>query len=63
MNELLTPEQVADLLSCGRTYVYRLIREGQIESVKLGRLRRVPRESVDRFIERRLAQQSGDDAS
>jgi excisionase family DNA binding protein len=48
---LLSPEQCADSLGVGRTFVYTLLASGQIESLKLGRRRLVPEEALKRFIE------------
>jgi len=52
--ELLSPEQLADYLGCGRTYAYGLLANREIPSFKLGKLRRVRRVDVDRFVEERL---------
>jgi excisionase family DNA binding protein len=38
---LLTVEEAADQLGIGRTLMYALIRTGEVESVQIGRLRRV----------------------
>lgn len=38
---LLTVEEAADRLGVGRTLMYALIRTGEVESVQIGRLRRV----------------------
>ncbi|MET8297893.1 excisionase family DNA-binding protein [Streptomyces sp. NPDC005180] len=46
---LLTVEEAARRLQIGRTYCFRLIRTGQLESVPVGRLRRVPSEAVIAF--------------
>ncbi len=54
---LLSPEKLATYLGCGRTYAYKLLADGSIPSVKLGRLRRVRRQDADRFIEQ-LSEQS-----
>lgn len=48
---LLTPEVAAERLSCGRTKVYELIRTGALESVKVGRLRRVPVDALNAYVE------------
>lgn len=47
---LLTPEVAAERLSCGRTKVYELIRTGALESVKVGRLRRVPVDALNAYV-------------
>jgi excisionase family DNA binding protein len=53
--ELLSPEELADFLGCGRTFAYRLLAEKTIPSFTIGRLRRVRLVDAREFIERRLA--------
>lgn len=48
---LLTPEQAAERLGIGRSKVYELIGTGELESVKIGRLRRVPVDALTTFVE------------
>ncbi len=48
--QLLTPEEVADVLHIGRTRVYELLYSGEIRSVKIGRLRRIPVDAVHQYI-------------
>jgi excisionase family DNA binding protein len=47
---LLTVEEAADRLRIGRTTMYALVSSGVVESVKVGRLRRVPIECVDAYV-------------
>jgi excisionase family DNA binding protein len=47
---LLTVEEAAHRLGIGRTVMYRLVSTGAVESVTLGRLRRVPSECLDEFV-------------
>jgi excisionase family DNA binding protein len=47
---LLTVEEAAKRLRLGRTLVYRLISSGELESVKVGRLRRVPAECLPEYV-------------
>lgn len=49
---LLTVEEAADLLGVGRTTMFALIKDGEIESVHIGRLRRVPTEALPAFLAR-----------
>jgi excisionase family DNA binding protein len=49
---LVTPEEAARRLSLGRTTVYGLISAGALESVRIGRSRRVPVAALDRYVER-----------
>jgi excisionase family DNA binding protein len=48
---LLTPEEAAEALAIGRTKVYELVAAGELESVRIGRSRRVPLEALHRFVE------------
>lgn len=50
VNEIMTPEQVADYLQLSKDTVYRYIREGKLTASRLGRNYRVPRENVDLFL-------------
>jgi excisionase family DNA binding protein len=47
---LLTVEEAARRLRIGRTLVYQLISSGELESVKVGRLRRVPAECLPAYV-------------
>lgn len=43
---LLTVEEAAEVLAVGRTTVFHLIRSGQLATVQIGRLRRVPMDAL-----------------
>ena len=47
---LLKPEEAAKVLAVGRTQVYALMASGQLESVQIGRLRRVPFAACERYV-------------
>ena len=47
---LLTVEEAARRLNIGRTTMYALVSGGVVESVTIGRLRRVPSECLDNFV-------------
>lgn len=47
---LLTVEEAADLLMIGRSLMYQLIGDGSIATIRIGRLRRVPREALTSYI-------------
>ena len=51
---LLTPEELAHYLKCGRTYSYQLLRVGEIPSLKLGKLRRVRRSDAEFYVEKKV---------
>jgi excisionase family DNA binding protein len=52
---LLTVEEVADLLGIGRTTAFRLVKTGEIESVRIGRLRRIHIDAVNAYAARLIA--------
>ena len=49
---LVCPEDAARALGIGRTKVYELIRSGELRSVRVGGLRRVPVAALDEFVKR-----------
>ncbi|MDR7419119.1 MAG: helix-turn-helix domain-containing protein [Armatimonadota bacterium] len=49
--QVLTVDQVAAYLQLNRLTVYRYIREGKIPAAKIGKLYRVLKADVDRFLE------------
>lgn len=49
---LLTVEEAAARLRIGRTSMYRLIKTGEIESVPVGRLRRIAPEALVEYVNR-----------
>ncbi|MFJ2418288.1 excisionase family DNA-binding protein [Streptomyces brevispora] len=49
---LLTVEEAARRLGIGRTLCFRLISTGQLESVPVGRLRRVPADALHDYVTR-----------
>jgi excisionase family DNA binding protein len=58
---VMTMEDAAERLCIGRTLMYSLVKAGAIESVRIGRLRRVPAEALDAFI-RQLQHRNADNA-
>jgi len=55
---LLTVEEAARRLSLGRTTLYALLKDGQIMSVRIGRLRRIPADALDTYTARLIAEQN-----
>jgi excisionase family DNA binding protein len=53
--QLLTVPDAAKRLALGLSLTYRLVLEGQLRSVKIGRCRRVPAYEIEAFISRQLA--------
>jgi excisionase family DNA binding protein len=49
---LLTVEEAAEQLGIGRTLTYKLISSGEIESIRIGRLRRVSTTAIQDYTRR-----------
>jgi excisionase family DNA binding protein len=47
---LLRPEEAAEALSVSRTTLYGLLASGEIQSVKVGGLRRIPVEALENYV-------------
>lgn len=50
--QLLTIPETAERLSVGRTRMFELLKAGEIESVLIGRSRRIPADAVGEYINR-----------
>ncbi len=55
---LLSVEEAAAVLSVGRSLVYDLVMHGDIPSIKVRRMRRIPLHALQAYIDRQLAQAS-----
>jgi len=55
---LLTVEAAAERLSLGRTTMFGLIRTGEVHSVRVGRLRRIPVTALQAYADRLSAEQN-----
>ncbi|QFQ97742.1 helix-turn-helix domain-containing protein [Streptomyces phaeolivaceus] len=49
---LLTVEEAARRLRIGRTTCFALVRSGELESITVGHLRRVPADAIPEFVTR-----------
>jgi putative molybdopterin biosynthesis protein len=59
-DELLRPVEVQRLLRVGRSKVYEMIARGELPVVRIGRVVRIPRRELERWIaERTTGWQSG----
>jgi excisionase family DNA binding protein len=54
---LLTVEQAAQRLAIGRTTMYAILKDGQINSVRIGRLRRISTEALTAYTTRLITKQ------
>jgi excisionase family DNA binding protein len=51
MEEYFTPGEVAKTLKISRVFVYKLIRERKISSVRIGRVVRIPNSRLQKWLE------------
>ena len=58
--KLLKVAEAAAELQIGRTLLYDLINRGEIQVVRLGRAVRIPRDELDKLIERKRVDTSED---
>ena len=56
---VLTVEEAAERLSIGRTVMYALVSSGAVESVRIGRLRRIPSDALVGYLDDLRSQQRG----
>lgn len=54
---LLSPIETAQALGIGRTLVYDLMREGQLSNLKIGRLRKIPLQTIEQWISSQIQAQ------
>jgi len=50
---LLTVSEASSRLGIGRSLLYELLADGQVESIHVGRLRRIPADALATYIDRR----------
>jgi excisionase family DNA binding protein len=56
---LLKPDEAADVLGIGRSTLYELLAAGHIESVQIGRSRRIPFVALQEYVDRLRDDQRG----
>ena len=40
------------MLGVGRTFMFYLVATGEIESLKIGKLRKIPRDAIDTYVDK-----------
>jgi len=50
--EFYTPKEVAERLKLSELTVYDLIKRGEIEALKIGRIYRISKEALEKFLEK-----------
>lgn len=59
---LLTVDEAAEQLGVGRTLLYELVTSGELESVRIGRLRRIPAAAIGEYVDRLRAREPMEDS-
>ena len=54
--ELLTVDEVAEILYLGKNTVYNLLRSGELKGIKFGKIWRIPKESIKDLIAHKIVQ-------
>jgi len=47
---LIDPREAARRLSLGRTTVYEMLQRGELESISVGRARRIPTDAIEEWL-------------
>ena len=47
---LLTVDQMCQLLNIGKNSAYKLLKTSEIQSFKIGRIWKIPKDSIDKYI-------------
>lgn len=50
IDDLLTSEQVAEILKIGKNALYELLASGDLKAYRNGRVWRIPRQAVEEYI-------------
>ena len=56
---VVSPRRACELLSVGLTRLYQLLNAGELESLHIGRSRRITTVSISAYIDRQLAPKPG----
>ena len=52
-DDILDLKQFMEYLNIGRTTAYKLLKSGEINVFRIGKVYKIPRKSVDEFIEKK----------
>jgi len=56
---LLSPEETCEVLGIKRSTLFKMLEEGRIPSIKIGRLRRIPVEGIRSWVQQQIEEQTG----
>jgi excisionase family DNA binding protein len=55
---LLTPEEAFNRLNIGRAKGFQMLASGDLPSIKIGRLRRIPADGLQAWVQRQVDEQN-----
>ena len=58
---LLSPDETCNAIGVGRATLFKLLASGEIPSIKIGRLRRIPVRELRQYVERQVAAQTSEE--
>lgn len=50
--DILTVEELMDYLSIGRTTAYKLLQSGKIKTLRIGKVYRISKNSIDEYVKK-----------
>ena len=50
---IMSPTEVAQILRIGRNSIYALLRAGQLKSIRIGKLIKIPRSALEEYLQKR----------
>ena len=60
---LFSVSEAAGMMGLGRSLVYQLVMRGDLDSIKLGRARRIPAKALSEYIQRLQSEQNSEEAA
>ena len=55
---LLSPDETCEVIGVKRSTLFKMLETGDIPSIKIGRLRRIPVEGIRQWVQRQVAAQT-----
>jgi excisionase family DNA binding protein len=56
---VLSPEEACEALGVKKSTLHKMLMSGEIKSIKIGKLRRIPADGLRTYVERQIAAQDG----
>lgn len=48
--DIISVEELCEILSIGKNTAYRLLKSGEIKAIRIGKVYKIPKESVRRYL-------------